>query len=244
VDISYSTFSGNSANIGGGIEISVGTLNVANSILADNTPGNNCNGTINDGGHNLEDADTCGFSGDSLFDTDPLLAPLDDNGGPTWTHALMQGSPAIDSADPANCPSTDQRGAPRPFDGDGDGAAVCDRGSFEAGYRFATTTSITGETLDPSYANQPFTVTFAVSSTFGTPSGDVFVMASDSEGGCSDELNDGFGSCQLTLSAAGTYTVTAAYFGNDIYSPSSDSVLHDVIQLKIFLPLTIRSEQP
>jgi hypothetical protein len=59
-----------------------------------------------------------------------VIAPLVDNGGPTRTHALLPGSPAIDSSR-ATCPATDQRGVARPQDGNGDGAAVCDIGAYE-----------------------------------------------------------------------------------------------------------------
>jgi len=56
---------------------------------------------------------------------------LQDNGGPTETHALLPGSPAIDAGDNTACPATDQRGWARPADGDGDGTAVCDIGAVE-----------------------------------------------------------------------------------------------------------------
>jgi hypothetical protein len=59
-----------------------------------------------------------------LNNTDPKLGPLADNGGPTPTHALI-GSPAIDAADSSSCPSTDQRGAPRPS------GLACDIGAYE-----------------------------------------------------------------------------------------------------------------
>ena len=52
-----------------------------------------------------------------------MLGPLADNGGPTLTHALLAGSPAIDAADTAVCPATDQRGVARD--------AACDVGAFE-----------------------------------------------------------------------------------------------------------------
>ena len=47
------------------------------------------------------------------FGQDPLLAPLQNNGGPTQTHALMSGSPAINAAN-ANAPARDQRNYIRP----------------------------------------------------------------------------------------------------------------------------------
>ena len=60
-----------------------------------------------------------------------MLGPLADNGGSTETHDLLPGSPAIDAANDASCPAADQRGAARPFDGDGDGMAHCDIGAVE-----------------------------------------------------------------------------------------------------------------
>ena len=54
---------------------------------------------------------------------------LQNNGGPTETHALLPGSPAIDTGHPSNCPATDQRGETRP--NDYTGVARCDIGAFE-----------------------------------------------------------------------------------------------------------------
>lgn len=73
-----------------------------------------------------------GWAGTGNLDLDPLLGPLADNGGFTFTHALYPGSPAIDAGDPANCPATDQRGFPRPLDGDGLNGPRCDMGAYEA----------------------------------------------------------------------------------------------------------------
>jgi CSLREA domain-containing protein len=56
---------------------------------------------------------------------DPKLGGLLDNGGPTRTHALLAGSPAIDAASSTECPATDQRGVGRPQ------GAGCDIGSYE-----------------------------------------------------------------------------------------------------------------
>ena len=97
-----------------------------NVILANNSSGN-CTGTITSQGHNLDSGSTCGLSntGD-LSSADPLLGPLE--GG---THALLPGSPAIDTGDSVGCPATDQRGISRPQDGNGDGNSTCDIGAYE-----------------------------------------------------------------------------------------------------------------
>ncbi len=64
-----------------------------------------------------------------------ILNPnLADNGGPTLTHALVAGSPAIDAVPAsADCGGTDQRGESRRQDGNGDGVPACDIGAYEFG---------------------------------------------------------------------------------------------------------------
>jgi hypothetical protein len=72
--------------------------------------------------------------------TNPMLGPLAKNGGPTMTHALLPGSPAIDAGDSAavagagDLPLFDQRGEPftRVFDGDDTGGARTDIGTLES----------------------------------------------------------------------------------------------------------------
>ena len=69
---------------------------------------------------------------------DPQRGPLADNGGKTHTRALPIGSPAIDTG-PPSCfgLTTDQRGYPRPVEGDMSGTAECDIGAYEFGTIFA-----------------------------------------------------------------------------------------------------------
>ena len=74
----------------------------------------NDGGTVTSQGYNLSSDDGGGYLtglGDQI-NTDPLLGPLLNNGGPTLTHALFRGSPAIDAGDPNfhPPPSYDQRG--------------------------------------------------------------------------------------------------------------------------------------
>ncbi|MCA9099922.1 MAG: hypothetical protein KDA63_02165, partial [Planctomycetales bacterium] len=68
--------------------------------------GDGSGATVTDGGGNL--------IGTAEAPIDPLLGPLADNGGPTLTHALLPGSPAVDAGNPALTPppAFDQRGAP------------------------------------------------------------------------------------------------------------------------------------
>ena len=109
--ISNSTFGGNSAqgslgSFGGGI---YGDVTLQNSIVAHSPAGGNCAGQITSHGYNLSSDGTCNFNahGD-LNNHDPLLGPLQNNGGPTHTMALLPGSPAIDGGNPSGC--TDGQG--------------------------------------------------------------------------------------------------------------------------------------
>jgi hypothetical protein len=122
LNISNSTLSANLATQGGGGVYNQGTfgsatLSLANTILNAGALGQNIvndSGTVTSLGYNLSSDDGGGFltgPGDQI-NTNPLLGPLQDNGGPTFTHELLKGSPAIDAGDPGFTPPPlyDQRG--------------------------------------------------------------------------------------------------------------------------------------
>jgi len=125
-------------------------LDVVNSIIS--APGLHCDTsvegagtiTINSGGNNIIGDDSCGLNESSdLPNTNPMLGPLADNGGPTPTAALLKGSPALDGGNDFGCLPNDQRGQTRyDRDGNGDGGAddnPCDAGAYEAPAAFANT---------------------------------------------------------------------------------------------------------
>lgn len=133
--ITFSTIAFNTAiKNGGGVRNNNATIRMDHTILADNSAASspNCSGAIISNGSNLDSGNSCRFTGSGdLINTAPRLGPLAYNGGPTQTHALLNGSPAIDAADPASCIASDQRGVTRPKDGNGDGVAACDLGAYE-----------------------------------------------------------------------------------------------------------------
>jgi predicted outer membrane repeat protein len=146
--VSDSTFFGNEAGRDGGAVFNFGATNLvhvtvaenvaartggavangsdasaklANTLVSDNS-GPSCSGAgIVDMGGNLTWFDTTcpGIS------ADPLLGPLEDNGGPTWTMMPAADSPAVDGAELDACTRTDQRRLPRPA------GAGCDIGAVE-----------------------------------------------------------------------------------------------------------------
>ncbi|HTA06379.1 MAG TPA: choice-of-anchor Q domain-containing protein, partial [Solirubrobacteraceae bacterium] len=98
------------------------SASVRGTIFADNE-GGNCAGAPTDAGHDIDFGGGCpaGFSGG-----DPMLAPLQDNGGPTSTMALGAGSAALDQLPTGGeCPVSDQRGVARPQ------GPACDIGAYE-----------------------------------------------------------------------------------------------------------------
>ena len=136
--VTNSTFAGNIAPAGTASGILVATfgapanMTLTNSIVEGNGGAFGCAiegggaATITSGGSNIISDGSCNPNGttDQSF-TDALLGGLADNGGPTLTHLLGIGSPAVDAADAAACPPFDQRGVIRPQ------GAGCDIGAVE-----------------------------------------------------------------------------------------------------------------
>jgi CSLREA domain-containing protein len=136
------TIAKNAAPASGGLQNAVAAA-LTNTILADNS-GGNCLGMPTSLGNNLDDGVSCAFSGPNDISGLPAnLGPLADNGGGTFTHALLPGSAALETGNDATCLAADQRGVGRPK------GLHCDIGAFEAeSPATATPPSITS-TLTP-----------------------------------------------------------------------------------------------
>jgi hypothetical protein len=136
--IQYSTIASNaaynftnSAHGGGVAQLAVGAsamVYLENSLVSGNTTNNafgeNVYPRMLNGEYNVSSDATPG-STNTANNLDPNIGPLGDNGGPVATMALLAGSPAVNSADPAACVSADARGVNRPQNG------RCDVGAFE-----------------------------------------------------------------------------------------------------------------
>ncbi len=142
--ISGSTLAFNVAPLGANLEEASSATKLRNTILSNPLGGGaNCDDfdppTLVSDGYNLASDASCNLIGTGdQPSTDPTLEALADNGGPTWTHALPLGSPAVDRGNAAAFDvhpalTTDQRGEPRPFDQPAvpDAADGSDVGAFE-----------------------------------------------------------------------------------------------------------------
>ena len=161
LNLSNSTFTANDAAVGGAIFNSGGTLTMTNVTVANNSgdvvggvfstssvtinntvssnnSGGDCSNPFNNTGvNNLSSDATCGATFTQKTVSEINLQPLADNGGNTYTMALLYPSAALDAGDDTMCANApinnlDQRGVTRPIDGDRDTLAVCDIGAYEA----------------------------------------------------------------------------------------------------------------
>jgi hypothetical protein len=134
--VSNTTFTLNEASVSGDGIYAEGLLTLSQTIIGDYFIADDCSGPTAPVslGNNLDSDGTCNLSLPSDIPSgNAALGLLENNGGPTRTHELLDGSEAIDAVAEADCPppDTDQRGVARPADGNDDGDAACDIGAFE-----------------------------------------------------------------------------------------------------------------
>jgi hypothetical protein len=221
--VSNCTISGNTAgyqdgNEGGGICNEYGGLEIQNTILAGNysTSGGDITsfwGPPRSAGHNLV-GDSSGyflFDPTDLLDVDPRLGPLQDNGGPTLTMALLPGSPALNAGEPDESVVADQRGVVR--------TGGVNIGAYQASSSAFVLTAPASVT-----AGTPFDLTVRAKDSFGQPAvgytGTAHLSSSDGQAVLPDDhtftLTDG-GSHTfpgVALRTAGISTVTATDAGS------------------------------
>lgn len=134
--ITDSTITANSAAAEGGGIYRQAEVKMKGSILAANSAGSTGNdlfGPMVSLGNNLigSTAGGSGYRTDDIKNQPPQLGSLQDNGGPTFTHALLPGSPAIDGNSTTTSTTDDQRLLPRSIDANNDGTAQADIGAYE-----------------------------------------------------------------------------------------------------------------
>jgi len=133
------TVARNRATIAGGVlATAIADVAVGSSVFEGNEAterASTCSRRLTSGGHNVADGSGCGLESPSdLVGVDPMLGPLRQNGGPTPTHALRIGSPAVGNGGGA-CSPLDQRGAPR---------RDCDSGAYELVFCLARPVTMVG----------------------------------------------------------------------------------------------------
>ncbi len=214
------TLSGNTAvDDGGGVYLggsstaAIASLTVIGSLFANPTGGNLVDAGYSEfvsQGHNLfSDIPAVALNPTDLVDTNPLLGPLADNGGPTLTCALLPGSPALDAGVAVPGVTTDQRGVPRT-----QGSAP-DIGAFESrGFTLDVISGNYQSTLAGATFAVPLVVT--VASPYGEPviGGQVTFVSpptgADFTGNPATIGPNGQASVAATAAGGvGTYTVTA-----------------------------------
>ena len=216
VTLTGCTVSGNTAQVvGGSIRSRTGSVIISNTILKAGASGANiftAGGTVTSQGYNLSSDGAGGFltaTGDQI-NTDPKLGPLASNGGPTQTHRLLAGSPAIDKGKNLSASATDQRGFIRTVDLDdaaypeAAGGDASDIGAFER--------------QQPEADDDSYTTTEDTALVRDAASG---VLANDTSGMLSAAVASGpIHASAFTLNADGSFSYTPAqdYNGPDQFT--------------------------
>jgi parallel beta-helix repeat protein len=231
VTIDHSTLAGNQASggghpyggfagtgYGGGIYNAAGpsALQMHDTILADDTAdvAADLDGSVSSLGYNLfgNSAGGSGFVASDLLNLDPKLGPLQYNGGPTQSMALLAGSPAIDAGDNSGAPDYDQRGPgfPRVVNG------IIDIGAFEV-QPANQLTHFSVSAAATTVAGSAFNVTVQALDDFGNLvsgyTGTVHFTSSDGQAILPDDYtftaaDGGTHTFSATLLTAGTQSIT------------------------------------
>jgi hypothetical protein len=216
------TVSGNSSERGGGgiYNDSGATLHTRNTIVAGNTAssGPDLVGSLGSLGHNLigNTQGGSGFDSSDVLNVAPLLGPLQDNGGPTQTMALLAGSPALNAGDPAQLGIADQR-------------SVVRRGGVNIGAYQASASAFVVTVPGTVASGMPFDVTVQTVDVFGqvafgyrgtvtfrvTDPDPAVMLPADYTFTAGDQGTHTF-TGQFTLITPGTWTLTTADLANGL----------------------------
>ena len=239
VTLTSCTISANSAAAifsGGGIyAFGTGPVALRNTIVASNTAPSNpdVDGSISSQGHNLIGNGNGGgpysatdLVGTSAHPIDPQLGPLQDNGGPTQTMALLAGSPALNSGDPAQLGIADQRGVAR-------------SGGVNIGAYQASASALVLTVPDTATAGAAFDLTVQAVDTFGQSAigytGTVTFSATDTASGVMLPADYNFATTDdgmhtfsgvTTLISAGSQTLTATDTANNSINGSAPVIVN------------------
>ena len=181
--IQNTIFWGNTDDAGGQISDKGGTSNVKNSVVQ--------------GGY---------AGGTNIITADPMLGTLGNYGGFTQTIPLLAGSSAIDTANDAVCPTTDQRGVHRPQ------GPHCDIGAYEYIVPYTLNVNISG-TGSGTVTSNPPGINCSSTCSYGFPQSTLVTLtaaaaANSIFSGWSGAGCSGTGTCQVTMSAAQSVTAT------------------------------------
>jgi hypothetical protein len=209
---------------GGGIWVNYGgAITLTNSLVARQAASSDCwflgHGTMT-GSSNLDSDATCAGS---TTVADPMIGPLANNGGPTLTHALLFGSPAINIANDAIATAfpvsaVDQRGVTRPQ------GASSDIGAFEVG-AIATTTSVATSGTPSAFGGS---VTFTATVTSSGASGSVSFYDGATLLG-SGPVSGTTATFTTSALSVGGHSITAVYDADANYAPSTSAAITQTV---------------